>query len=57
MAEAAEAEQSGSLSELFRRLFVNRAAGAKGVDPDDSVGSVNVIDDAEAPNTVLPVAV
>ena len=41
---------------MFRRLFVNRASGTKGDDPDGPARSVNVIDNAEAPNAILPVA-
>src|SRR5438309_255019 len=49
-------ERSGSFSELFRRLFVDRAPRTDGDDPDDLLGSINAVDNAEPPHSVLPVA-
>lgn len=43
------------MSELFRRLFVDRAPRTDGDNPNDPAGPVNGIDDAEPTNAVLPV--
>ncbi len=48
-------EKSTFLSQLVRRLFVDRAPRANGDNSDGPVGSINAVDDAEPTNAVLPV--